>query len=327
MENQKKENINDKVGDEKEKKEAGSIDELAPVMPKKNVDIKSIVMIVVAIVIVLLASVGVATYGFKSENSFVKAVASTFGYPMALVDSRPVYLSDYWQELDLVLRACEQVGTNCQITEEDRQAVSERLVNENVWEILASRNGIEVGDEDLENEYQTIVTQNGGKEQFLKVIVDDFGWTEEKFRQKMYLEMLRGKLEEEMIEQVKASHILISVEAGASEEDIESARLKAQEVVGKLNEGGDFAKLALEYSDDPSAEQNGGNLGYFGRGVMVPEFEEAVFSMEVGQISNPVRSEYGWHVIKLEEKKGQIGSSFDDWLDEQKQNMSIWLFI
>jgi peptidyl-prolyl cis-trans isomerase C len=92
-------------------------------------------------------------------------------------------------------------------------------------------------------------------------------------------------------EEVQARHILVEEEA------------KAKEIAEKLAKGGDFAALAKEFSKDPGSKENGGDLGYFGKGQMVPEFEAAAFVLEKGKISAPVKSNFGWHVIRLEDKR------------------------
>lgn len=74
---------------------------------------------------------------------------------------------------------------------------------------------------------------------------------------------------------------------------------QANEVAGLLNQGEEFSKLAAKFSIDEGSKENGGDLGFFGRDVMVPEFEKAVFAMEVGEISEPVKSDFGYHIIKL----------------------------
>jgi len=88
---------------------------------------------------------------------------------------------------------------------------------------------------------------------------------------------------------VSASHILVNDDAILAI------------VQEKLNAGGDFAELATEYSQDPGSASNGGSLGYFPRGKMVPEFEEVAFGLEVGGISEPVQSQFGFHIIKVDD--------------------------
>ncbi|GAB7021864.1 peptidylprolyl isomerase [Salidesulfovibrio brasiliensis] len=112
-------------------------------------------------------------------------------------------------------------------------------------------------------------------------------------------------------EQAKARHILIATEQGASKEAIEEARKKAEEVLARLKKGEDFGKLALTYSEGPSASK-GGELGWFPRGVMDPNFEQAAFDLKVGEISEPVKTPFGWHIIKLEERKEANKLPFDE---------------
>ncbi len=108
-------------------------------------------------------------------------------------------------------------------------------------------------------------------------------------------------------EQVKVSHILIKTPLpapGAKEDEkaVDDARAKAEGVLKELKAGGDFAKLAEKYSDDPGSAKSGGELGWIGRGRTVPEFEKAAFSLAKGQTSDLVKSSYGFHIIHVEDK-------------------------
>jgi peptidyl-prolyl cis-trans isomerase SurA len=105
--------------------------------------------------------------------------------------------------------------------------------------------------------------------------------------------------------EVKASHIMLGCVKDADSTTVETAQQKADEIYQKVISGEDFATLAKEFSDDKGSGQQGGLLGWFGKGRMVKEFEEAAFSLkEKGEISQPVRSQYGFHIIKLEDKRG-----------------------
>ncbi len=106
---------------------------------------------------------------------------------------------------------------------------------------------------------------------------------------------------------VKLSHLLLEIKPGQA--TIDSAKAKAERVKKLLDDGGDFAELAREYSEDPSAS-SGGDLGYFGRGDLVEEFEKAAFALDVGEISEPVLTRYGYHIIKCVDKQdGRIRCS------------------
>jgi peptidyl-prolyl cis-trans isomerase D len=103
-------------------------------------------------------------------------------------------------------------------------------------------------------------------------------------------------------EQVKASHILVLSKDSDPDEVKAAAKKKIEAVYAKAKKGANFAALAKEYSEGPSAV-GGGDLGWFGRGDMVPEFEEAAFSTAKGQVSEPVKSQFGWHIIFVEDRK------------------------
>ena len=108
------------------------------------------------------------------------------------------------------------------------------------------------------------------------------------------------------VDEVEASHILISTTDDngkeLSKKEIEKAKKKAEDILKRINNGEDFAKLAKENSDDPGSASKGGDLGYFGKGEMVPEFEEVAFSLKKDEVSEIVKSEYGYHIIKLTDK-------------------------
>lgn len=101
-------------------------------------------------------------------------------------------------------------------------------------------------------------------------------------------------------EEVKARHILFRVDKDKKDAE---AQKQAKEVLQRAKNGEDFATLAKEFGSDSTKDQ-GGDLGYFGRGVMVPEFEEAIFALQPGQVGDKlVRTEFGYHIVKLDDKR------------------------
>ena len=104
-------------------------------------------------------------------------------------------------------------------------------------------------------------------------------------------------------EQVRASHILVKVEQDAKPEVVAEKEKAAKAIAARVKKGEAFDKLAQELSEDPSAKQNSGDLNFFGKGQMVPEFSDAAFKMKKDEISEPVRSSFGFHVIKLTDRK------------------------
>jgi peptidyl-prolyl cis-trans isomerase D len=101
-------------------------------------------------------------------------------------------------------------------------------------------------------------------------------------------------------EQVQARHVLLKVAPGADETEVAEAEARAREALKRLTDGEDFATVATEVSDDPGSKNSGGDLGLFGRGQMVKPFEDVAFSLEPGQLSDVVRSDFGFHIIRVE---------------------------
>lgn len=123
-------------------------------------------------------------------------------------------------------------------------------------------------------------------------------------------------------EQRRASHILLTVQTNASEAERVRTREKAQELLAQLKKSPDsFADLARKHSQDPGSAERGGDLDFFARGAMVKPFDEAVFAMEKGQISDVVESEFGYHLIRLMDIKRPKSKSFEELRPEMELDL------
>ncbi len=170
-------------------------------------------------------------------------------------------------------------------TDYGRKRILNELVNKELFYLWAEDNNVAERDDfkaDLENIRKNLMSNYAMKE-----VMKDITVSEEEVAK--YFEEHKEEFKEP--EQVKASHILV-----ASED-------QAIEILAML-EGGEktFEEAATEFSSCPSKEK-GGELGFFARGQMVKEFEETAFSLEAGNLSEPVKTEYGWHIIRVDEKK------------------------
>ena len=120
-------------------------------------------------------------------------------------------------------------------------------------------------------------------------------------------------------EQVRASHILLET-AGKNDADVKK---RAEEILKQVKSGADFAELAKKVSEDKGSAPNGGDLDYFGRGRMVPEFEQAAFSMQPGQISDLVKSQFGYHIIKVVDKKAGATRTLEEVRPQIQQQLAM----
>jgi foldase protein PrsA len=147
--------------------------------------------------------------------------------------------------------------------------------------------------EELGENFELVLQQNQLKdeEELKEVLKDQLLMEKAALKDVKVSEEEVKKRYEEYKPEIKASHILVEDEK------------TAQEVKKKLDEGAKFEDLAKEYSQDPGSAAQGGDLGFFGPGKMVPEFEEAAYALEVNKISEPVKSQHGFHIIKVTEKK------------------------
>jgi len=123
-------------------------------------------------------------------------------------------------------------------------------------------------------------------------------------------------------QEVHARHILFAAPDAANEKDpakkkaaedkSKEAEAKAKAALARIQKGEDFAKVASELTQDPSGKANGGDLGYFTKDQMVPQFAEAAFKLDKGKVSEPVKSQFGWHVIKVEDKRTKPVPKFEE---------------
>ncbi len=113
-------------------------------------------------------------------------------------------------------------------------------------------------------------------------------------------------------ERVGASHILIAVRRDAPPEESLAAEKRADELIERLKKGENFEDLALQYSGDPTVKKNKGYVGMFSREGVMPEFADAAFKLKVGEISAPVRTQFGYHIIKVTDRKAAHSDTFDE---------------
>lgn len=204
----------------------------------------------------------------------------------------------------------------------------ETMITNEIVKQEADKAKVKVSDEDIDAEYENYINYYGGEESFNSML-QMYGMSADDVRKDIENSLLTEKVIASTIEvkddelkkyfdenaanyetsaEVAAKHILVETEEDAK---------KVQE---RLNAGEEWDKLAAEMSTDTSNKDKGGDLGFFGEGVMVEAFQTAAFAQEVGTISEPVQTDYGFHIINVYDKKEATPAVFEDVKDKVKDD-------
>lgn len=249
----------------------------------------------------------------------------------AVVNEDVITLSDVYERAWPMMQQLQESANPAGISERKRQellrAALDDLIAERLLEAEQKALNIEVSDQELEYAIDDVRRQNNMDARTFEQALMAQGQTLETYKERLRKDLASMKLiglkvrskikvsdEDVMAEyarrakldsadvEVRARHIVIQVPKGADAATEEEARKRAAELAGRARNGEDFITLARNHSEGPSRE-DGGDIGFFKKGDMVAAFEQAAFSLEVGGVSDPVRTPFGWHVIKVEEKR------------------------
>ena len=264
----------------------------------------------------------------KSDEA-AKAEAAAAGEEIASVNGVTITRGNYDKEISRIQQQIIRSGRMpdmAQLQNLERMAVDNLINRELIWQ-KAKEAGYEVDEEFVQNKIKELKAAFPNETDY-QAALQKMQFTEEdilrdlrrgtmidKFLQEKFYQVAQVTDEEiktfydenqqmfQQEESVRASHILIKFDENPTEEEKKEALKQIQAVKERADKGEDFAALAGEFSDDPSAQTNAGDLGYFAKGQMVPQFEEAAFGMEPGKISGVVETQFGYHIIKVVDKK------------------------
>ena len=256
---------------------------------------------------------------------------------VATVDGEVILMSTYERRAKPVIEEYGKVltGPDKEIKiKELKEKILEQMIDEKILINEAKRNKIKVNSKEIQDGMGEIRKRFGTEEEYNRELANQ-GLSEEKFKEQVKEQLMVIKLidqevkakvisptdgeiedfykqnESEMVEpeQVRARHILIKVDENT---DKKKAQKRIRDILKEVKKGEtSFAELAKKYSEGPSAPR-GGDLGFFIRGQMVKKFEEAAFALQVGEISDVVETEYGYHIIQCIEKKAGEKKSLED---------------
>lgn len=294
---------------------------------------KKILLMAVSILVLIacfFAIVGLGAYRFHWENRLVNGVLRVLPYPAALVHGEVVKYADWQTEVKAVITFNQKKYGEYKLADVEKE-VLDKLVQGVMFAQLARQYKISVGEEDLNKNIELIASQMGGQEKLEQGVKDFFNWDMAEFKKRIiYPQTLGEKLQEQFAQ---------------SDKFIKQTEKKADAVLAEVKKGeSSFEDLAKKYSGDTGSAGQGGDLGWFPRGVMVKEFEEAAFALQPGETSGLVKTDYGFHIIKLEERKAadeKIGeaeqikakhilirfASFKEYFDEYKAKIKVYKFV
>jgi foldase protein PrsA len=316
------------IGNEEEKNEEGKMGEMSSEESGDQVKrfFGGLLVGILAILILAVLFFGVGLYCFRWNNLFMSKIAKIIPYPVAFVNGHMIRYSEYEDDMTTLENFIKHQGG--EKTSGLEKSVIERLVQNEVADQLAKKYNIKITEEDLDKEIQKIIEQEGTKEKVEKVLDEQYGWGIPKFKEKVLRPfLLQGKLQEAIANDGELN---------------KEVKTKAEEALAKVKAGEQsFEDLAKEYGEDGTASV-GGDLGLFGKGEMVKEFEDAAFSLGKGEISNLVLTKYGYHIIKVEDvvknDKGEVEKvqarhiliktkTFDQILEEEIKKAKVWELI
>jgi peptidyl-prolyl cis-trans isomerase C len=226
-----------------------------------------------------------------------------------------------------------------------RQQAVEATINKYLLNFKVSQNNIQISPEQVEQEFDAITKRFPSQDAFedqLKQVGITGDQIKSDLEQQLKVDLLvrthisglELKVTEQevsgffndnpdnfkMPERVKASHVLFKVDPDASNDLKAQKRLELSSLLGKIEKGAEFANIAKQHSECPSKEQ-GGDLGFFDRGKMVKPFEDIAFKLNVGEVSEIVETKFGYHIIKLMERKTAETATFDEVKDKIFQHL------
>ncbi len=279
---------------------------------------KSVKVIVYVVVVAFAASLLYIGYSGR-----LPVGGAALGAPIATVNGEKLSSQEFTELYLQVVGLQEASGRS--VPESQVEALKAQLLNQMINGKLvlqaAKQARIKVTRDEIDRAYGEYVKQYPSEKDFREALKQR-GLSAREFRDRLRNQKLVEKMVERVqksakvsdaelakaYEQVRARHILFKVN---QPEEEAAVRAKAEETVKKLRAGADFAQLAKKLSDDPGSREKGGDLGFFGHGQMVAEFEKAAFALKVNELSDPVKTTYGFHVIQVLERKEAKGPEFE----------------
>ena len=301
--------------------------------------LQAFAMGVVAILVLVAISAlvyGVVSVKKVSDSGFSMQVAKTFNLSAAKINGLSVSYVDYIDDLQTLEKFyAEQADLPQPSEDEVSDQVISRLMANTLIANIAKDYDVEVLDDDVDEMKAQLLSQFPDEAAAEAELMTRYGWSLEKYiakvikpllleqnLQKVFEESTVDESDENAERQIKASHILFKLDSNTSKKDTEIA---ANEVLKQIKDGTDFAEMATKYGTDATKDV-GGDLGWFSKGSMVPEFEEAVFALKPSELRDElVETQFGYHIVKVEDER--YVQDFVTFMDQQIKSAEVKILI
>ena len=285
------------------------------------------------IYLVLGLSTAYLIFNKKMENGFTRAIEAITPYPAAVVDNNTISLHRLrWNVA--ALEKYNEVNNLSGGHKEIQQKVLDQISSRILYRKYLESSGVEVTNKNVDQYVAEISKQVGGEENMLDYLKNNYGadFTMDQFRVWAKELLYESAIQDKMLVKISLRHILISIPDGASDVQIANAQKKANDVKAKLTDTANFATVAKEFSEDAASRDKGGDIGTTVRGSNKPDyftkdFENAVFALPVGVVSDPIRSPKGWHIVIVDKKDGTIDQSMEEFTQSLKNKAKIHYFL
>ncbi len=271
-----------------------------------------------------------------SEASLVQSYASLTGKRIATVNDTGIAYADLIDDVKALRKFYQSQIDSPPVTDDDiRMQAFSRLAINVIISAASDDLGIEVSEEDLAEVRVDVMKDYESEEKANEELMNRYGWSLAEYEERIIVPYLREQKLRESFEtaegeeyeayatgeEIRASHILFAISPDLDEAAEEEIKANAEDVLQRIKDGEDFATLAGEFGSDGTSA-SGGDLGWFGKGAMVPDFEAAVFALDAGQLGEElVKTQFGYHIVKVDNKRQ--GRDFVKFMDERVANASI----
>ena len=254
------------------------------------------------------------------DSKFALFWTTVYPFPAEIVGNQVVTLHEVAEQEKIIYYFAEQSSSEIPSASEVDAQVMDSIEEIKLSKKILAQNNIKLTNDEVDSVFSQIEEENGGKEEVQNLLSTLYGITSAEFRKVVKEQLYQDKVRTEILKTIKVRHILVADEA------------KALEVKAKIDSGEmTYEDAAAQYSTDEVTRENGGLItvdtssDYISRDSgFVDEFTNAAFSLETGVVSDPVQTEYGFHLIRVDDIKGTVDMTYTDYIQDIKNNTIIW---